>query len=330
MNGCMATDKPLISILMAVYEPRLDWLREQLLSLEAQTYPNLRLYVCDDCSQTVAHKRIQSCIQDCISAFPYKIYRNETNLGSNATFERLTQEADGDYFAYCDQDDVWLSEKLDVLADSIQKERALLACSDMQVIDGAGKQLADSITKVRRHHIFHSGEGLAEGLLFHNFVTGCTMLVNAKAAKNAVPFCPYMVHDHYLALWCSERGSLLSLSYPLVRLRFHSDNQTALMAGVIDKSSYLSIRIEVVRQRLLWLQAQFPCSWKVKETIDCGVIWMDARYLNWVGPFKGKNIKQILQYSKFGKKAAIFEVFAAKMPKDLFCAIIGLARRNMI
>ena len=39
----MGTGKPLIAILMAVYEPRMDWLREQLLSLEGQTYPNLRL-----------------------------------------------------------------------------------------------------------------------------------------------------------------------------------------------------------------------------------------------------------------------------------------------
>ena len=53
MNGCMETDKPLISIVMAVYEPNLQWFREQLDSLEAQTYPNLELLVIDDCSPTV-------------------------------------------------------------------------------------------------------------------------------------------------------------------------------------------------------------------------------------------------------------------------------------
>ena len=50
----MTENKPLISILMAVYEPRMDWLREQLLSLEAQDYPNLRLYIRDDASPTAA------------------------------------------------------------------------------------------------------------------------------------------------------------------------------------------------------------------------------------------------------------------------------------
>ena len=86
----MGIGKPRIAILMAVYEPRMDWLREQLLSLDAQTYPNLMLYIRDDCSPTVPFEEIQSCVQDCIRAFPYEIKRNEKNLGSNGTFEWLT------------------------------------------------------------------------------------------------------------------------------------------------------------------------------------------------------------------------------------------------
>ncbi len=45
----METDKPLISILMAVYEPRMDWLKAQLGSLVAQTYLNLCLHFRADC-----------------------------------------------------------------------------------------------------------------------------------------------------------------------------------------------------------------------------------------------------------------------------------------
>jgi len=194
----MATDKPQISILMAVYDPRMDWLHEQLLSLDAQTYPNIKQYIRDDCSPTVPYEEIQSCVQDCIRAFPYEIKRNKKNLGSNETFEILTQEADGDYFAYCDQDDVWLPEKLTVLQERMDESGAELVCTDMYIIDGTGKQVTDSITKVRRHHVFRSGTDLAPELLVSNFVTGCTMLVRAGCAKEAVPFCPYMVHDQYL------------------------------------------------------------------------------------------------------------------------------------
>lgn len=33
--------------------------------------------------------------------------QNKKNIGSNKTFELLTSIADGDYIAYCDQDDIW-------------------------------------------------------------------------------------------------------------------------------------------------------------------------------------------------------------------------------
>lgn len=124
----METGKPLISILMAVYEPRMDWLREQLESLEAQTYPNLRLYVRDDCSPTVPFEEIEELVRECIRSFPYEIHRNPENLGSNLTFERLTQEAEGECFAYCDQDDVWLPEKLSILQEELPFNVASCAC----------------------------------------------------------------------------------------------------------------------------------------------------------------------------------------------------------
>ena len=240
----MGSGKPRIAILMAVYEPRMDWLREQLLSLNAQTYPNLMLYVRDDCSPTVPYAEIEQCVRECITEFPYVMARNEKNVGSNLTFEQLTREAEGDYFAYCDQDDVWLPEKLAVLERTMEESGALLVCSDMYIIDGDGKQTADSITKVRRHHVFRSGDNLASELLLHNFVTGCTTLVLASEAKLAVPFCPYMVHDHYLALWCAERGHVISLPRQLIDYRIHGGNQTNLLAGVTDKASYGTVRVD--------------------------------------------------------------------------------------
>ena len=76
MSGCTETGKPRIATLMAVYEPRIDWLREQLLSLNAQTYPILMLNIRDVCSRTVPFDVIQCCVQDCIRAFTYEIWRN--------------------------------------------------------------------------------------------------------------------------------------------------------------------------------------------------------------------------------------------------------------
>lgn len=318
---------PRISILMAVYEPRMDWLRTQLQSLNAQTYPNLRLYVRDDCSPKVPFTEVERTVGECVTAFPFTIERNGENLGSNGTFERLTWEAEGDLFAYCDQDDEWLPEKLTVLQSELTRTGALLACSDMFVMDGNGKTLVDSIQKVRHHHVFRSGAGLAPKLLFSNFVTGCTMLVRAKAAKAAVPFCPYMVHDHYLALWCAERGGLLSVPSPLIRYRIHGGNQTGLLAGVHDKKSYGALRIDLALQKLLWLKDQFPCCEEMKTVISQGTDWMLARQRNWN---RHGGACTVWKYRWFSPLPSLFELFANRLPEPLFLWFIELNRKNIL
>lgn len=327
MGGRMETSKPLISILMAVYEPRADWLGEQLASLEAQTYPNLRLYVRDDCSPTVPFDRVEALVKGSIRSFPWEIRRNEKNLGSNLTFEQLTREAEGDYFAYCDQDDIWLPEKLAALQEEIEKAHALLACSDMMVIDQGGRQIADSITKVRRRHRFQSGNGLAKGLLISNFVTGCTMLVRREAAQAAIPFCPYMVHDHYIALWCAEHGKIQSIGRPLIRYRIHSANQTNLMAGVYDKESYGSVRIRGMLNRLRWLEANFSCGEALGRELHTGLLWAQARETNW---YSRKGKAAVWKYRRYSLIPSLFEVFAAGMPEPVFRLCLLMARRNWV
>lgn len=327
MSECTETGKPLIAILMAVYEPRMDWLEEQLDSLERQTYPNLKLYVRDDASTTVPFETIEKLVKACIHSFPYEIQRNEKNLGSNKTFERLTQEAGGEYFAYCDQDDVWLPEKLAILQEEIERTGALLVCSDMFIIDGSGKQVADSITRIRRHHVFRSGGGLAPKLLFHNFVTGCTALARSMEAKAAVPFCPDMVHDHYLALWCAERGEVISVKKPLIRYRIHDNNQTLLLAGVHDKASYGIVRIHGMLERLCWLQKYFPCGENLSREINRGIDWVQAREDNW--KHKGGREK-VWKYRQYSLLPALFELTAVNMPEGLFRFCIHIGRRNWV
>ena len=328
MNRCTGIGKPQISILMAVYEPRMDWLREQLCSLEAQTYPNLKLYIRDDCSPTVPFEEIRDCVQECIRTIPYEICRNEENLGSNGTFELLTKEADGAYFAYCDQDDVWLPEKLDALQECMSDRNAELVCSDMYVIDGAGNHVADSITHVRRHHVFRSGDGLAVGLLVSNFVTGCTMLVRSDTARRAVPFCPFMVHDQYLAIEAAVKGEIVSLRKPLIRYRIHGSNQTLAMAGVVDKASYLEVRINELIRRLSWLQVRFSEDEELRNEISQALRWAHARRENFEGSLSAKKLMWACR--RFSPLTSLFEIVMASMPNRIFMLAVDLKRKNIL
>ena len=324
----METDKPLISIVMAVYEPNLKWFRELLDSLEAQTYPNLELLVIDDCSPAVSFEMVQQYIAESIHSFPYQVQRNEKNLGSNATFEKLTKQARGKYIAYCDQDDVWLPEKLEILQSIMEQTDVKLACSDMYIIDGQGRQIANSITKVRRHHVFCSGENLAEGLLFHNFVTGCTMLILAEIARQAMPFCPYMVHDHYLALYAALHGAIQSVMQPLIRYRIHGNNQTGLLTGITDKQSYGYYRIDLSLRKLEWINQNLKMPEGVQRTVREGILWMDARKKYCEG--NRHMLKVMWKYRSFSLLPTMFEIVIGLLPERFFMFFIHQVQKNRI
>ena len=324
----MASSEPLISILMAVYEPPPDWLREQLISLNVQNYPNLRLYIRDDASHIDSFALLQRMAASCITAFPYTVQRNERNLGSNETFQRLTEEAEGDYFAYCDQDDVWLPHKITAERAALESTGALLVCADAEIIDANGRKKADSIKRVRRHHRFYSGSGLASRLLVSNFAIGCTLLVRAEQAKAALPFCPYMVHDQYLAFFCATKGDICSISSPLIRYRIHGVNQTLGMPGVHDRGSYYKLRVEQLSLRLEWLQERYGTSPELAREIALARAWIDARKRNFLGDKSARKI--IWKYRRFSPLTSLFELVMVHAPEKLFMFFVILKRNNII
>lgn len=328
MSGCTKTDKPLISIVMAVYKPNVDWLREQLRSLNEQTYPNLELRILDDCSPTTSFEVLESLVAECITHFPAFLERSAQNEGSNRTFEKLTATAIGEYIAYCDQDDIWLPEKLERYQTYIRAQHALLVCSDMYIIDGAGHRIADSMTQVRRHHVFRSGSDLAPRLLVSNFVTGCAMLLHTQTAKAAIPFCPYMVHDHYLALCAAAQGEIAFINTPLISYRIHESNQTLSMAGVQDKASYLEVRIRTLIQRLLWLKTVFYVNDALTGEIETVLIWAQAREKNFLGSWKDKGA--VWRLRRYSPLTSLFELVLAQCPERLFMMFIELKRKNLV
>lgn len=319
--------KPCIAILMAVYDPNLDWLRQQLESLNQQTYSNLRLFVRDDCSPRVPFDAVKAMVEECITAFPYTVCRNPENLGSNKTFEVLTAEGEGDYFAYCDQDDIWLPQKLELLLEDIQRTGVTMACCNLAVIDGTGKITAQTIKKARKHTAQHFAENPAAGFLFRNYVFGCACLMDAKQAKASLPMCPHYFHDHYLALWSAAHGGVYPDERVMLHYRIHGTNQTGVMLGVKDRESYEKERIQIIIDRMTWLETYFPCEAELKQTIHQGLLWAKARQENWRSH---RGVKEMWRYRKLGLPVTLFELAAARMPEKLMMLVVTLLRKNII
>ncbi|MEX1307781.1 MAG: glycosyltransferase, partial [Eubacteriales bacterium] len=239
----MDKNKPKVTLLMATYNPEMSWLKEQLVSLNEQSYENLSLLVLDDASPDVDFKAIKKMVSETITAFDFEVIQNKSNLGSCKTFERLTELGEGDIFAYCDQDDIWEKEKISRLIDLFEPN-ATLIYSDLCIINGDGVKTHDSLRDIRKRLKHLSGKGLAPKILFRNFVNGCTMLVRANIAKASIPFTAEMIGDHHITLYAASKGQIQYLREPLVRYRQHEGNVSGIMKGVTDKKSYIDVRIK--------------------------------------------------------------------------------------
>ena len=312
MNECMGIDKPLISIVMAVYEPNMQWLKEQLLSLEAQTYPNLELIIRDDCSPNVPFEQICECAATCIRSFPYEISRNERNVGSNQTFEWLTQQARGEYIAYCDQDDVWLSEKIETLYQAVLSQNAVMSYCDMAVIDAKSDVIATSLRQIRPRLEYLTGSALMKSYFFRNCTAGCSMLIRSDMAKQAIPFPKQTVADHWLAIWAAHRGTISFVEQILMQYRQHLHNQTGILTGVFDKASYRAKRLLPLEERLRCLSERTEVAQSLQDFVR-------ARLDNRIsGIWKGR---------KFSRKEAEFEIAMNLMPDKVFQRLISRIRR---
>jgi glycosyltransferase involved in cell wall biosynthesis len=115
--------EPCISIAMATYNGA-RYIREQLDSLAAQTLLPCELVVTDDGSTDATLDIVRDFARE--APFPVRVYCNENRLGFGDNFLRAASLCMGEYIAFCDQDDVWIAEKLATCAQAFTGPDVLL------------------------------------------------------------------------------------------------------------------------------------------------------------------------------------------------------------
>jgi len=270
----------LVNIVLATYKPNLVYFEKLLCSLNNQSYPNIDIIIRDDSDDDATFTEISELVKKIITNFNYTLLRNDRNVGSNKTFEMLTKDAKGDFIAYCDQDDIWEKGKISKLVKCIEKENSILCYSDLSIIDKNDILLAKSFRdiNIRLKHMY--ADGLFGYFLRRNSVTGCTMLINSKIAKEAIPFChEYYVHDHWLALYASMKGKISYVEEPLVRYRIHDNNQigASMLKGINNKKDYLNKKLFREREKYEYLLNNYGFNAAQKKLILEMYEWTQQR-----------------------------------------------------
>lgn len=108
-----------IAILMATYNGE-KYLQEQIDSILSQTYTDWTLYIQDDGSSDNTIGIINSYIQKekkCVL-----IDRGLTRQGAGMNFMSLLNIVESQYYMFCDQDDIWLPNKIVISLNKIKEE----------------------------------------------------------------------------------------------------------------------------------------------------------------------------------------------------------------
>lgn len=210
-----------VAILMAVRNGQ-DYLPNQLQSFLEQTYKHWSLYVSDDGSEDATVKIIDDFfsshldVQGGLSPGPCRGFcQNFQSLINN-------QEIQSEYYAFSDQDDIWLPEKLQKAVEylnSVPADIPALYCSSTTLIDSENHTIGESLHP-------RKPLGFANALL-HNIASGNTMVFNHRAREllRAASSDMMVVHDWSLYQIVSACGGFVHFDKtPTVLYRQHVNN----------------------------------------------------------------------------------------------------------
>jgi hypothetical protein len=267
----MAIGKPMsasseVEILLATYNGD-RFLREQIESLLVQDYEDIRILARDDGSKD----RTVEILTEFAARLPERFHVLPTNGstgGAKNNFLRLMEASTANYICFCDQDDVWLPDKVSKTKQAMELLEAqwgtnvpLLVFSDLQLADDELKILHPSFwdnMKIDPDCL----ENLSK-VLVRSVVTGCTALINRPLLELSLRMpAEASMHDRWVALLVSSLGKYSIVRAPTVVYRQHDRN--VLGTGAKPQTRHLLERISspaLIRKHVLqWRASQHQAS----------------------------------------------------------------------
>ena len=215
-----------IAVLLATYNGG-KYIREQLESLFQQYCDQFHLYVRDDGSSDDTMKIVEEFRQK----YPDRITileDSQKHRGAAKSFMYLLENVDSEYYMFCDQDDIWLPEKIEKTFARMKDETAaknvpVLVATDLKVVDEQLSPIKDSFNEDLKIDVFRKHPEL---ICVRHVVTGCTMMFNRAAKLASLPMSPRAtMHDEWVALCVHFKGGVISiLDDATILYRQHKSN----------------------------------------------------------------------------------------------------------
>ena len=210
-----------ISVLLCTYNGE-KYLREQLESLISQA---------DCCTCIVAHDDGSSDNSvKILNEYGIRVSGDE-HLGAARGFFYLLENSPGtDFYAFCDQDDVWDKDKL-------RSGMAAIEGCDGPAIYSCSSRIIDEKGDFVMYHSHNNSRSLSSRL-FYASIAGNTMVFNKSLKDIALKHIPnrLIMHDSWLVKLCIAVGGTLILDeMPHIDYRIHGSNSVGVEMSLTQK-----------------------------------------------------------------------------------------------
>lgn len=214
------------------------FITEQLDSIRGQSLPVDQVILRDDGSEDQTVEIVREYLETYGLAPAWRITQNAKRLGYGENFRTAVEETDGDYVFFCDQDDIWEPDRVELMIRQMENHKGILVLGSEFVpftVDSDAPAVSRRVLKSFR------GDGSLEHVEWspaHVFIgsEGCTMCLRREFLEETKAYWyPGWAHDEYawkLALCLDGCYILHSVT---LRRRMHSGNVSKRKMRDLDK-----------------------------------------------------------------------------------------------
>jgi glycosyltransferase involved in cell wall biosynthesis len=177
-----------------------------------------------------------------------KIITNPVRLSPIQNFEVAIKAATNEYIFLSDQDDIWLSNKVESTLDAFHVTNADLLVSDCKLVDENLKVINASYRAM-----YNFKKGKLQSFLLNPYL-GCCMAFRRRTLIKILPF-PTIIpmHDIWIGIVCEFFYKVDYIEQPLILYRRHTGNATPFTGSKKSNNSLL----KKLKFRLNMIQALF-------------------------------------------------------------------------
>lgn len=207
--------QPRISVAMATFNGE-KHIQEQLDSIARQTLLPIELVITDDGSTDKTLNIVDSFAVT--APFPVSIFQNETRLGYADNFLKAASLCSGDLIAFCDQDDVWMKEKLNSCSGYFADASVLLVAHSALTVFNSGKT-GRRVPQFKHTRVSTFCDPLVFALGFATIIRKelLTFQISLRPSK-------LLGHDQWLWFLAASAGQIATVSDVLTLYRQHQSN----------------------------------------------------------------------------------------------------------